>query len=454
MKKTSSATLMTEGPIWKRIILFAIPLFWGNLFQQLYNTADSLIVGNFLGNAALAAVSSSGNLIFLMIGFFNGLSIGGGVVISRFFGARNIENMRKAIHTAVAFGLICGVLLTVIGIFAAPRILVLMGTPAEVLPNSVIYFRIYFAGSMPFVMYNIFVGILQAVGDSRHPLMYLIISSITNIVLDLLFIAVLHYGVGAAALATIISQTLSAVLCLIQLLRTSGDFRLCPREIRLDTGILKQIVSNGLPAGLQNSIISIANVFVQSNINRFGALAVAGCGSYAKIEGFGFLPVTCFALALTTFISQNLGAKEYERAKKGSAFGVICSISMAELIGICIYIFAPQLLSAFGADAEAVAFGTMQARTVTLFYCLLAFSHCMAGILRGAGKSTVPMFVMMVCWCIIRVTYISVILRFIPDIRMVFWAYPITWTLSSATFLIYYLKSDWVHGLERGKTNT
>lgn len=449
MSSNSKSILMTEGPIWKRIIAFAVPLFWGNLFQQLYNTADSLIVGNFLGSTALAAVSSSSSLIFLMVGFFNGVAIGAGVVIGKFFGARDIPNLQKSIHTTVGFGLICGVILTAIGMLTAPLILTLMGTPAEVLPHSITYFRIYFAGSMAFVLYNFFVGILQAVGDSRHPLIYLVISSIVNIILDLLLIAVFHFGVGAAALATVISQFLSAFLCLRQLMRSPEEFRVSLKNIHLDPSLLRQIVSNGLPAGLQNSIISIANVFVQSNINSFGQLAVAGCGSYAKIQGFGFLPVTCFALALTTFISQNLGAKQYTRAKKGAVFGVLCSISIAELIGICIYLSIPVLIAAFDSNPEVIAFGTAQARTDTLFYFLLAFSHCMAGILRGAGKSTVPMFVMLIFWCIVRVSYITVILRFIPAINMIFWAYPITWTLSSIVFLLYYMKSDWIHGLEK-----
>ena len=449
MSSSSSATRMTDGSIWRRIIAFAVPLFWGNLFQQLYNTADSLIVGNFLGSSALAAVSSSGNLIFLMVGFFNGIAIGAGVVIAKYYGARDIQNLKKSIHTTVGFGLICGVLLTAMGILAAPQILKLMGTPAEVLPNSITYFRVYFTGSLAFVMYNFFVGILQSVGDSKHPLIYLVVSSLVNIVLDLLFIAVLGFGVGAAALATVISQFLSAILCLQQLMRSPGEFRVSLRNISLDSYMLRQIISNGFPAGVQNSIISVANVFVQANINQFGQMAVAGCGSYAKIQGFGFLPVTCFAMALTTFISQNLGAKEYERAKKGAVFGVICSISAAEVIGIFVNIFAPQLIAAFSSTPAVITFGTMQARTDTLFYFLLAFSHCMAGIMRGAGKSTVPMYVMMVCWCIIRVSYITIILKFIPSIRMIFWAYPITWTLSSIVFLLYFLKSDWIHGLER-----
>lgn len=439
---------MTEGPIWKRIIAFAIPLFLGNLFQQLYNTADSLIVGNFLGSDALAAVSSSGSLIFLLVGFFNGIAVGAGVVIARYFGAHDSENVQKSIHTTIAFGILSGILLTVIGLWLAPQILVWMGTPEDILVNSTIYFRIYFCGSLAFVLYNIFVGILQAVGDSRHPLIYLIISSIVNIVLDLLFVGVFHLGVGSAALATIISQFTSAVLCLIHLQKAPAEYRVSIRKIRIHFPLLKQIISNGLPAGFQNSIIAFANVIVQSNINSFGKMAVAGCGAYSKIEGFGFLPITCFALALTTFISQNLGAKEYDRAKKGAKFGILCSICMAELVGIFIFVFSPALIAAFNNDPQVIAYGTTQARTVTLFYFLLAFSHCLAGILRGAGKSTIPMFVMMICWCIIRVTYITIIVRFVPVINVIFWAYPLTWALSSICFLIYYKKADWLHAYE------
>lgn len=449
MSTSSSATLMTKGPIWKKIIAFAIPLFLGNLFQQFYNTADSLIVGNFLGSSALAAVSSSGNLIFLMVGFFNGLAVGAGVVVARYFGAKKFDLVQRAIHTIITLGFFCGIALTFVGVIAAPQILVLMGTPPEVLPNSVTYFRIYFCGSLAFVMYNFLVGILQAVGDSRHPLMYLIISSVTNIILDLILVAGFHFGVGAAALATVISQCLSALLCFLHLLRGPKEYRIYLSKLRLDSLLLMQIISNGLPAGLQNSIISLANVVVQSNINKFGQMAVAGCGSYSKIEGFAFLPITCFALALTTFISQNLGAKEYDRAKKGAVFGVICSVVTAELVGVVIYTFAPYLIAAFNNTPEVLSYGVAQAHTASLFYFLLAFSHCMAGILRGAGKSTVPMFVMLICWCIIRVTYITVTVHFIPDIRVIFWAYPITWTLSSIVFLLYFLKSDWIHGLEK-----
>lgn len=442
-------TLLTEGTIWKKIIAFAFPLFLGNVFQQLYNMADSLIVGNFIDSDALAAVSSSGSVIFLLVGFFNGISVGAGVVIARYYGARDTEKVERAIHTTVAFGLAAGILMTIIGIFLTPQILIWMATPAEVLPNSILYFRIYFCGSLAFVLYNIFVGILQAVGDSRHPLIYLIISSITNIILDLLFVAVLHLGVGSAAAATIISQFISALLCFIRLVRTKEEYRIQVRKIRFDMFMLKQVIRNGLPTGVQNSIIAFANIVVQSNINAFGKMAVAGCGAYSKIEGFGFLPINCFAMALTTFISQNLGARQYDRVKKGARFGILCSVTLAEIIGILIYIFSPILIAAFNSDPEVIAFGVTQAHTVTLFYCLLAYSHCLAGIFRGSGRSIVPMVVMMVCWCVIRVSYITIIVRFIPVINVIFWAYPLTWSLSTIIFTIYYFKSDWIHNYEK-----
>ena len=443
-------TLMTEGSIGRKIIAFALPLFLGNLFQQLYNTADSLIVGNFLGSNALAAVSSSGNLIFLMVGFFHGIAAGAGVVIARYYGARELKSVKKAVHTTIAFGLAAGIFLTIAGVLLTSHILIWMGTPADVLPESTVYFRIYFMGSLSFVMYNVFVGILQSVGDSRHPLVYLIVSSVINILLDLLFVGVLGFGVGAAAFATILSQFISAFLCLFRLIfKSPEDYQVSLRLIRFDLPMLRQIIANGLPAGFQNSIIALANVVVQSNINKFGKMAVAGCGAYSKIEGFGFLPITSFNMATTTFISQNLGAKQYERAKKGARFGILCSITMAEVVGIFIYFTIPILISAFNRTPEVIAYGTTQARTVTLFYFLLSFSHCIAGILRGAGKASVPMITMLCFWCIVRVSYITLIVRFIPVINVIFWAYPLTWSLSSIVFLIYFLKADWVHGFEK-----
>ena len=440
---------LIEGTIWKAMLFFALPVFVGNLFQQLYNTFDAWVVGNFIGDDALAAVSSSGSLIFMMISFFNGVSMGAGVVIARAFGAQDHDSLKKSIHTAIAFGLVTGLVLTVVGVALTPIILRWMGTPADVLPQSILYFRWFFAGAVFTVMYNIFVGILHAVGDSRHPLYYLIFSTFVNIALDLLFVAVLGFGVGSAAIATTLSQGVSAFLCFLHLLRIDAPYRVRFRSIRFDKKSLKEIVRYGLPSGVQNSVIALANVVVQSNINSFGKFAMAGCGTYAKVEGFAFLPVTCFTQALSTFVGQNLGAGKHERVKKGVGFGIACSCLLAELIAVISYFFAPQLIGFFSESQEAIDFGVRHMRTICLFYCLLAFSHCIAGILRGAGKATVPMFTMLVCWCLIRVTYITLAVRLVNALTTVSWAYPITWTLSSTFFLIYFLKADWIHAFDR-----
>ena len=363
----SSGSSLTEGSIWTSMLLFALPVFLGNVFQQLYNTFDSWVVGNYLGDNALAAVSSSGSLIFMMIGFFNGVAMGAGVIIARCYGARDYDSMRRAIHTDVAFGLTAGILLTALGVAFTPTILRWMDTPEDVLPQSISYFRYYFCGAIFTVMYNIMVGILHAVGDSRHPLYYLIFSSFVNVVLDLLFVAVFRLGVGSAAIATTISQGVSALLCFRLLLTTKESYRVELKKIRYHWDSFKDIVRYGLPSGVQNSVIAMANLVVQTNINSFGKAAMAGCGSYSKIEGFAFLPITCFAQALSTFVGQNLGAQQYGRVKKGVRFAVICSVSMAELIGVASYLLAPQLISVFNDSPEVVAYGANHMRTICLF---------------------------------------------------------------------------------------
>ena len=440
---------LTEGSIWKAMLLFALPLFLGNVFQQLYNTFDAWCVGHYIGDDALAAVSSSGSLIFLMVSFFNGVAMGAGVVIARAFGAKHYDTMNKAIHTSIAFGLVTGVVLTATGVALTPTILRWMGTPSEVLPQSIAYFRYYFLGAIFIVMYNIFVGILHAVGDSKHPLYYLIFSTFINIGLDLLFVGLFRWGVGSAAIATTISQGVSAALCCWHLLQVKAPYRIRIRAIRFHKQSLTEIIRYGIPSGVQNSVIALANVFVQSNINSFGKAAMAGCGSYAKLEGFAFLPVTCFTQALSTFVGQNLGARKYDRVKKGIGFGVACSCGMAEIIGALSYIFAPQLIGFFCETQESIAFGVAHMRTICLFFFLLAFSHCIAGVMRGAGKATVPMFTMLGCWCLFRVTYISIAVRYVNQLTTVSWAYPITWTLSSIVFLIYFFKADWIHAFDR-----
>lgn len=442
---------LTEGSIVKALMLFTLPVFLSNLLQQLYNTFDAWCVGNYIGDDALAAVSSSGSLIFMMVSFFNGLSMGAGVIVARTYGAKEYDAMEKIIHTAIAFGVAVGAVLTVAGVSLTPTILRWMGTPSDVLPQSIIYFRYYFFGAIFTVMYNIFVGILHAVGDSRHPLYYLLVSTFLNIGLDMLFVAVLKLGVGSAAVATTLSQGVSALLCLIHLVRIDAPYRVQLRRIRIHRKPLGEILRYGVPSGVQNSVISIANVVVQSNINSFGKAAMAGCGSYSKLEGFAFLPVTCFSQALSTFVGQNLGAGNHARVKKGVTVGVLCSCGMAEVIGIVSYWFAPQLIDFFSESKEAIALGAQHMRTICLFYCLLAFSHCIAGVLRGAGKATVPMFTMLACWCLFRVSYLFVAVRLVHQLTTVSWAYPITWALSSTIFLIYYLKADWIHHFDRQK---
>ncbi|QKN24780.1 MATE family efflux transporter [Caproicibacterium lactatifermentans] len=439
---------MTSGNPQKLIIQFAVPIFLSQLFQQLYNTVDSVIVGNYLGKSALAAVSSSGTLIFLLVSFFTGMAMGAGVAISKYFGAGDQEKMSKAIHTNVAFGVVAGILLTIVGIWATPEILRWMGTDPRVLPQSIVYFRYYFCGALSIVLYNIFTSIMNAVGDSKRPLYYLIFSSILNVVLDLLFICGFHLGVGSAAVATTISQTVSMLLSLYHLTRKGTIYQVSLHKVRFHTDTLREMIHYGIPTGIQNSVIGFANVIVQTNINSFGENAMAGYGSYIKIEGFAFLPITCFAIALSTFVSQNLGAGKHDRAKTGARFGILTSILLAEGIGVIIFCSAPFLISLFNQDSGVIAYGVRQAHIETLFYFVLAFSHCIAGICRGAGKAVVPMLVMLGVWCVFRIFYISVAMHFSHNITLVFWAYPLTWSISSAIFLIYYKKSDWVHGFD------
>ena len=427
--------LLTVGSVPKKMLAFALPIFLSNLFQQLYNAVDSLIVGKFIGEQALAAVSSSGSLILLMVGFINGLSMGAGVLIARFYGAQDDEHVERAVHTTVALGITAGAVLTVVGVILTPQILRWIGTPSDVIANSILYFRIYFLGSSAVVLYNMEASILQSVGDSRSPMVYLILASLTNVVLDLLFVAVFRWGVGSAALATILSQILSAFLAFRRLTRTRACYRVNWRRIRFEGPMLRQVVTLGIPSGVQSSVVSLANVIVQANINAFGSAAMAGCGAYSKIEGFAFLPVTCFALALSTFVSQNIGARRFDRVRQGMKFGLICSPVLAELIGVAIFTLAPFLIALFNSDPTVVSFGVDDARTVSLFYCLLSFSHCCAGILRGMGRPVVPMAIMLCVWCALRITYITVTVHFIPDIHVVYWAYPLTWAISSVLFL-------------------
>ncbi len=436
---------MTEGPIGPLLLRFALPLFLGNLFQQLYNAVDSLVVGNFCGDAALAAVSSSGSLCHLLIGFFQGTFIGASVVISRYWGAEDREGADRAIHTTVVFSLCVGAALSIFGVLFTPTILRWMGTPENVLPNSIIYFRVYCAGLLGLVLYNTANGIFQALGDSRHPLYYLMIAAALNAVLDLLFVGVFDWKVAGAALATVLGQVLSALLGFAHLMSGKFPITICLKKLRPDRAILGQVFRLGLPSGVQNCVINFANVVVQSNINAFHDNAMAGCGSYSKIEGFVFLPITSLTLAITTFVSQNLGAKKYDRVKAGARQGAIMTVVMSEVVGITVFVAAPFFIGLFSKTPEVVAYGVRQARVEGLFYCFLGFSHAAASILRGAGHSVTPMAVMLAVWCLFRITYITVMVSVFHDITVIFTAYPVTWSISSMLFAVALWKGDWLH---------
>ncbi len=441
MAKNNSVSLMTEGNIKRLILTYAGPIFIGQLFQQLYNTADAMIVGNFVGQNALAAVTSVGSLSFLFVGFFTGFSTGASVIIAREIGANHQENTRKAIHTTVALGIILSILMTVLGVGLAKTLLSLMDTPSVVYPLAVTYLRIYFMGSTPLIMYNMFVGILRAGGDSKHPLYYLIVSSLLNIVLDIILIRFFNMGVAGAAIATVFSELVSMLLCMIQLMREEGILHLSWANVRFDKENLKEIIKYGLPTGLQGSVIDIANVLIQSYINTFGAAAVAGIGAFSKVDGFVFLPVTSFSMALSTFISQNKGANKMDRVRSGTRFGLFVSLVIVEITGVLVYIFAPELIGLFNQDAAVISFGVGRARVCALFYFLLGFSHIVSAILRGIGKPVMPVVVMLICWCAVRVVTLMTIGQVIHDIQITHWLYPLTWFLSSVVYF-YWLKKE------------
>jgi len=436
---------LTDGPIGQGLWLFTLPLIFGNLFQQLYNAADTVIVGRFVNDNALAAVGSSGPIINLLISLFMGVGIGAGVVIARYYGAGDMDAADKTIHTTVVAGIVAGAFMSVVGVLFTPTLLRWMDTPAAVMSQSLVYFRIYFAGSLFSILYNFGSSVFRALGDSRRPLYYLIISSVVNIILDLLFVAVLRWGVAGAAWATVLSNGLSVLLVFYKLSTGDGPLRLRLSMLRCTKRYLIQIIQIGLPSGFQNAVGSLSNVVIQSGINSFGEIAMAGTAAYRKIDGFAQIPTASFSMALSTFVSQNLGAGRPDRAKKGANVGLVSTMAMAELVGVIVFIFAWPITALFSSSDQVIQYGVDMARTIVPFYFLLAYSHGMAGVLRGAGLAKVPMFVMMFCWCVFRVIWIQVMSAFIHDISIVYVTYPITWSISGVIFTIYYFKSNWAY---------
>ena len=430
--------LMTEGSIWKSILLFSVPLILGNLLQQLYNTADSIIVGNFLGSNALAAVGSSGSPIYLLIGFSQGVAVGAGVVVSQYLGAKDKKETRIAVHTSLAIAAILGLILTVGGIAVSRTLLIWMNTPDEVLGDAVTYMKLYFGGVLFSVIYN------MAAGNSRRSVLYLACASITNILLDLVFIAGLKMGVAGAAIATDISQLVSCVLSLRFLMKVDADYKVELSAVRPDKRMTSRIIRIGLPTGIQNMVISFSNVLVQSSVNSYGAAAMAGFAAYMKIDGFNILPVTSFSMAATTFVGQNYGAGNLKRVKKGTWVTLAMGVLYTLCTGALLLAFQNPIMHLFTSDETVVSFGCIAMHYFCPFYFLLSILHGMAGAVRGTGRSVPPMVVLLVSLCLFRVVWIQFVLPFFSGIEGVFVLYPVSWALGAVLMVLYAWKGSWM----------
>ena len=441
MKKT---TIMTEGSIWKKLLMYSITLILGNLFQQLYNTVDSIIVGNYIGSEALAAVGSSGSIINLLIGFCVGASAGAGVVIAQFFGAQDKEGVRKAVHTTLAIAIAAGVVMTVVGILLVPFLLRAMGTPEEVFGQAVTYLQVYFGGIFFSVIYNMSAGILNAVGNSRRSLIYLMIAAVSNIFLDLLLVVVLKMGIVGAALATDISQLLSCIFILLFLTRSQEIYRVRLREIRFYERMPSKIIKIGLPTGIQHVVISFSNVLVQSSVNSFGAAAMAGFAAYIKIDGFNILPVMSFSTAATTFTGQNIGAGKYDRVKRGMYVSLAMGIIYTIATGILLLIFAPQVIGVFTDNQEVVTYGVYIMKFFCPFYWSLAILHVLSGTIRGTGHTLEPMLVILFSLCVFRVIWITAALSIAHQFSYVMVVYPLSWMVGMILILLYAWKGRWM----------
>lgn len=443
---------MTKGNIWKLLIIFSIPLILGNLLQQMYNTADSIIVGNFVGSNGLAAVGSGTALINLIIAFSQGAAVGAGVIVSQNLGARDKQKTKLAVHTAMCIAIILGVILSAIGVIFSRDLLVWMKTPKSVLKDSVLYLQIYCGGLIFNVIYNMATGILNAAGNSKRPLIYLAIASVTNIILDLVFIKALKWGVKGAAIATDISQVLSCVLAVGYLLRVNSDYKLIVKELKIHGNTAKQIIRVGLPTAIQNMVISFSNVLVQSSVNSYGATAMAGYAAYLKIDGFNILPVLSISMAVTTFTGQNVGAKKPDRIKKGMWTALIMGVVYTVIIGVVILLTSHTVLGLFTKDNEVITYGQLAMKYFCPFYFLLGILNILAGTVRGAGKGVPPMLILLFSMCIFRILWIKIALPFYSTIDGVFILYPISWFVGMVLMIIYTKFGKWLpKGLNQPK---
>ena len=428
---------MTEGSIPRLLIVFALPLMIGNVFQQLYNTVDSIIVGNFVSRQALAAVGCTGPIINTLIGLFGGLASGAGVVISQYFGAKDSERLRRAVQTTVALTLVMCVALTALGVAMTPFMLRLMATPEDVIGEASTYLSLYFWGISGMLLYNIGAGILRAVGDSTHPLYFLIFSATTNTILDYLFVKVFSLGIAGAAIATVVSQLLSAALVLRMLIASREDYRIEPRAIGFDRAILRRICAIGVPSSLQMGVTAVSNVFVQSYINCFESACMAGWAAYNKLDAFAMLPLMGFSMAVTTFVGQNYGAGKLDRARRGPLYALGIGTVFMVAILTPMMIFAPTLVRLFNREAEVIAFGTLFIRLISPFYLLCTINQVYSGALRGVGDTRATMVIMLFSFVLFRQAYLFTAYRLGGGIVPVALGYPAGWIMCSAIILIY-----------------
>lgn len=446
LRSNNSLTIersMTSGPIWKQILFFSIPILLSNVFQQLYNAVDSVVVGQYIGYQALAAVGANNSIINVLVSVFLGFSVGSGIIISQYYGAKDYENVSRASHSAMILGLICAAILTVSGYFLSRPILILMNTPADVLELSVTYLQIFFIGITATVIYNTGSAILRSVGYSLSPFIYLFIGCILNIVLDFVFVAVLNMGVAGAAWATVISQAVSALLVVIQLFLTRSPIRLSLKKFCFDLKITKRIILMGFPAGIQTSMYSIGNVLVQTSLNSFGSVAMAGFVSASKLDNFTYAPVQAFGLAVNTFVGQNVGAKEYERVKSGTYIALFMSLVTAVIMAVPMLIWSKELLSLFGRDEQVLSFGAEMMKFIIPFYTVFSVCEVLSGTLKGAGKTFTSAVLTFIGILLIRILWLYLVVYFVHDIRLLYSVYPVSWVVTALIYLVYYWAKRW-----------
>ena len=442
-EKNSTVKDMTDGTIWKHLVNFAFPLFMGNIFQQLYNTVDSIVVGNFVGADALGAVTSTIPIVITLIGLFIGLAMGASVVISQYFGARDIQNLRRATHTAVVSTIIMALIISAAGYWSTPYLLRMMNTPESVFREAVVYLQIFSLGLGGTMLYNMGSAILRAVGDSKRPLYFLILASILNIFLDLLFVIKFESGVAGVAYATIISQLVSGLIIFWLLFKSHEVHSLTWHEMKIDTRILRRIIAIGFPAGFQMALTSFSNVFVQAYINSYGAASTAGWGIYARVDAFVILPTQSMAMAVTTFVGQNAGARKPERIRKGLLQGLFISWGISAFTITCLYVFAPYIAGLFNQDAAVLSFAVLFIRLNSIFDPVNATDQIQAGALRGVGDSKSPMVIMLSSFVVFRQVYLFIISRLTDSVYFIAIGYPLGWIVCTTLMTIHIKRSGW-----------